>query len=270
MSARAARRGIGQGPVVLALSGLEPTGRAGLLADLQAIRSAGGRPAGIATALTAQGARTFAVAPVSENVLRSQILAVNESEVISAVKLGMVHQAAALRLVLRTVKSKGFWVIDPVTRTSVGQRLSLLRPGDYLAAAAPNIVLTPNLDEAAWLLRRELPARTANEASQMGERLASYGFAAVIVKGGHLDGRAVDVLVDRSGVQYLAGARIHTGVRARGTGCRFASVLATALARGETLAAAAREAKRRVRSYLFEASRPRSNEKRPGAIRRAR
>jgi hydroxymethylpyrimidine/phosphomethylpyrimidine kinase len=181
----------------------------------------------------------------------------------------MVHQAAAFRLVLRTVKSTGFWVIDPVTRTSVGQRLSLLRPGDYLAAAAPNVVLTPNLEEAAWLLRRQLTARTAEEASRMGERLASYGFAAVIVKGGHLAGRAVDVLVDRSGVQYLAGARINSRVGARGTGCRFASVLATALARGETLAAAAREAKRRVRSYLSEAPRAQPDENRPTAVRRA-
>ncbi|HYR56854.1 MAG TPA: bifunctional hydroxymethylpyrimidine kinase/phosphomethylpyrimidine kinase [Myxococcaceae bacterium] len=252
MTAGAARRT--QRPVVLALSGLEPTGRAGLLADLEAIRSAGGIPVGIATALTAQGARTFAVGPVPESMLRAQIQAVSELETIAAVKLGMVHQAAALRWVLRTVKTTGFWVIDPVTRTSRGQRLSLLRPGDYLAAAAPNVVLTPNLDEAAWLLRRDVPARTAEGASRMGERLASYGFAAVIVKGGHLAGRAVDVIADKSGVQVQSGARINTGVR-RGTGCRFASVLATALARGETLTAAAREAKRRVRSYLLEGSR---------------
>lgn len=254
MTAGAARRG--QRPVVLALSGLEPTGRVGLLADLQAIRSAGGLPLGIATALTAQGARTFAVASVPEHVIRDQIQAANELEVISAVKLGMVHQAAALRLALRTVKTAGFWVIDPVTRTSRGQRLSLLRPGDYLATARPNVVLTPNLDEAAWLLRREVPAPTAEAAARMAERLASYGFAAVIVKGGHLDGRAVDVIADRSGVRELSGARIGTGAfKARGTGCRFASVLATALARGERLDAAAREAKRRVRTYLREASR---------------
>jgi hydroxymethylpyrimidine/phosphomethylpyrimidine kinase len=262
MTAGAARRA--RSLTVLALSGLEPTGRAGLLADLEAIRSAGGLAVGIATALTAQGARTFSVAPVPGNMLRAQIQAVNELEVISAVKLGMVPQAAALRLVLRTVKSTGFWVIDPVTRTSRGQRLSLLRPGDYLAAAAPNVVLTPNLDEAAWLLRREVPARTAEGAAQMGERLAGYGFAAVIVKGGHLAGRAVDVIADRSGVQYLSGARISAGLRARGTGCRFASVLATALARGETLTTAAREAKRRVRSYLLEASR---QNPRPEAVR---
>jgi hydroxymethylpyrimidine/phosphomethylpyrimidine kinase len=251
MIAGARRKGDRPAPLVLALSGLEPTGRAGLFADLEAIRAAGGVAAGIATALTAQGERTFAVAKVPEAVLRSQILAVSEMATVSGVKLGMVSDGSALRLVLRTLKSVGgIRVVDPVTRTSRGQRLSQLRPNDYLAAAAPNVALTPNLDEAAWLLRTAVAARTPDRAARLAERLASYGFAAVIVKGGDLAGRAVDVLCDKSGVRYLDGARIRTRIPPRGTGCRFASVLATSLARGQTMANAASEAKALVRSYL--------------------
>jgi len=251
MSARGARRS--PRPVVLALSGFEPTGRAGLLADLEAIRSAGGVGVGIATALTAQGQRTFGVSPVPSAMLRAQLQAIGERMTISGIKLGMVRERSALFLILRALNNvAGTRVIDPVTRTSRGQRLSTLRPRDYLAAVGPNVVLTPNLEEAAWLLGDAGVARSPEQAARLAERLASHGFAAVIVKGGHLTGDAVDVLCDRAGVKYLRGPRIHRmRAAARGTGCRFASVLATALARGETIADAAREAKGRVRSYLL-------------------
>lgn len=238
-------------PVVLALAGLEPTGRAGLLADVEAIRAAGGAPRGIATALTAQGSQTFAVSAVPLAMLRSQLLALAELDAVSAVKIGMLAEPAALRLVLRRVRCKGPWVIDPVTRTSRGQRLSTLRPADYLKAAAPSGVLTPNLAEAAWLLGEKTPAGGVEEMVAAGERLHGYGFAAVIVKGGHLAGLPVDVLVDSAGSRLLKGARIHLSTAPRGTGCRFSSVLATALARGEPMADAARQAKSHVRAYLL-------------------
>ncbi len=251
MSAGHIRAGKGRLPLVLALSGLEPTGRAGLLADVEAIRLAGGLAAGIATALTAQGQRIFKVSPAPKAVLRAQIQAVRELAAISAVKLGMVWDREALRLILRALGDvAGYRVIDPVTKTSTGERLSTLRPGDYLAAAASNVVLTPNLGEASWLLSAEGSARTAEQAAQMGETLAGYGFAAVIVKGGHLGGRAIDAVCDRSGVEFLEGRRVRRTVKARGTGCRFASALAVALARGRTMADAAHEAKELVRCYL--------------------
>ncbi len=219
---------------------------------------------GIATALTAQGERTFAVSPVPLTVLRSQLLAVTELVTVSAVKVGMVAQAGLLRLLFRSVRSDRFRVIDPVTRTSLGQRLSTLRPADYLQAATPKTVLTPNLEEASWLLGRKSTPRGVEEMAWMGERLRGYGFAAVIVKGGHLGAGAVDVLVDGSGARPLAGVPIRARFAPRGTGCRFASVLATALARGESMFDAAREAKARVRDYLRSAREPGSG---VGAVR---
>ena len=252
MNGRAQRMGTPI-PVVLALAGLEPTGRVGLLADVEAIRAAGGAPRGIATALTAQGGQTFSVAAVPLAVLRSQLMAIAELDAVLAVKMGMLAEPAVLRLVQKRVRCQGPWVIDPVTRTSRGQRLSTLRPADYLKAAAPNAVLTPNLAEAAWLLGQRAPARGVEEMARAAERLHSHGFAAVIVKGGHLAGLPVDVLVDSAGSRLLKGSRIHVSVAPRGTGCRFASVLATALARGESMADAARLAKTHVRAYLLSA-----------------
>lgn len=244
-------------PAVLAVAGLEPTGRAGLLADIEAIRKAGGIAVGIASALTAQGRQTFAVSPVPPSVLGRQLRAIAEMGPLFAVKVGMLPRPAALSLLLRAVPRHAFWVIDPVTRTSRGQRLSMLRPADYLRAAGPRMVLTPNLAEAAWLLGEKSAPRGVEEMARAGERLCKLGFAAVIIKGGHLVGQAVDVLVDEAGPLSLHGERISRPADSRGTGCRFASVLATALARGEALADAAREAKSQVRAYLLSAkSRP--------------
>jgi hydroxymethylpyrimidine/phosphomethylpyrimidine kinase len=238
-------------PRVLAIAGFEPTGRVGLMADLEAVRMAGGVPCGVATALTAQGARTFAVHPIPAAVIRRQIEAVLEGAPIGAAKIGMISNRAALASALAALDGlRGCCVIDPVTRTSAGERLSWLRPKDYLERAAASIVLTPNAVEAAWLLGEPAPPQNPEEAARLGERLLRYGFAAVIVKGGHLKGRAVDVLCTPAGVKRLDSPRLPRAAQARGSGCRFASTLATALARGYRLGDAADEAKALVRTYL--------------------
>ncbi|HEY8206003.1 MAG TPA: bifunctional hydroxymethylpyrimidine kinase/phosphomethylpyrimidine kinase [Myxococcaceae bacterium] len=228
---------------MLILAGLEPEGRAGLLADAAAVREQGAHPVAVATALTAQGRRTFRVQPVPPATIAAQVRAALELGPIHAVKVGMLPDARALSKVPRDVP----WVIDPVVRTSRGQRLSRMRPADYLALAGPRAVITPNAPEAAWLLgaRQIRPERAA-------ERLAELGFGAAVVKGGHLRGRAVDVVADRDGVTRLDGPRLRRAGR-RGTGCRFASALAAQLARGAGVREAAAAAKDAVARYLLVA-----------------
>lgn len=232
---------------MLALGGLEPLARAGLLADIWAIRIAGADPSGIATALTAQGRREFRVSPVAPRMLSAQIRAVQELAKIRAIKLGMVCDRASLRAIARGLaRVRGFWVIDPVTRTSLGQRLSSLRPADYLALARPTVVLTPNLEEASWLVGQHLRP-TIEEAEWAGQRLVSLGFGAVIVKLGRL---ATDVLCRRGETVLLMNSILKRRAHHRGTGCRFASALAAGLARGLPMTMAVGEAKELVRGYL--------------------
>jgi hydroxymethylpyrimidine/phosphomethylpyrimidine kinase len=112
---------------VLVLAGLDPSGKAGLLADFDAVRNAGARAFGIATALTAQGRNVFAVQPVSPRLIREQLLALRESARIDAVKIGMVPNEHALATIAEGLRDIHLtWVVDPVTRTSLGQRLSRL------------------------------------------------------------------------------------------------------------------------------------------------
>lgn len=245
MSGPAARR-------VLALSGLEPSGRVGLFVDLEAIRLAGAKPLGIATALTAQGERTFFSQAVSLGSLRSQLSALLEQGPLDALKLGMVPSRAVLREIRRGLQGLRIpWVVDPVVRSSRGQRLSTLRAEDYLELAGSLVTITPNTAEAGWLLGWKKAPTAKTQALEAAQTLVERGFGAAVVKGGHLVGAPADVVCTAAGVRFLEGLRlVRSAKHHRGTGCRFAATLAAYLARGETVEQGARVAKKAVERSL--------------------
>jgi hydroxymethylpyrimidine/phosphomethylpyrimidine kinase len=232
-------------------AGLEPTGRAGLLADVAAVRALGGAPVAVPSAQTAQGRETFLWQASPGRVLRAQVAAALELGPVQAVKLGMMPGLSVLRALREALADVDpWWVVDPVVRTSRGQVLSRLRPRDYLALAGPQVVLTPNLDEASWLLGgREV--RSVAEAREAGRALVERGFGAVLVKGGHRPTGAVDVLCLPERDVVLEGTRLPRAQERRGTGCRLASALAVELGRGRGLVAASRRAKAHVARYLL-------------------
>jgi hydroxymethylpyrimidine/phosphomethylpyrimidine kinase len=238
-------------PRVLLLAGHEPTGRAGLLADAATVRALGGAPVAVPTAQTAQGTTTFLWEATPARLLRAQVTAALELGPVHAVKLGMVPDAARMKALSEALSgTDAWWVVDPVVRTSRGQLLSRLTARHYLGLAGPRVVLTPNLDEAAWLLG--LPAvRTVEEAAEAGRALVAKGFGAVLVKGGHRARGAVDVLCLPGRTRLLAGQRLRRHAGLRGTGCRLGSALAVELGRGRSVEAAARRAKAHVTRYLL-------------------
>lgn len=240
-------------PSVLVTSGLDPSGKAGLLADVATIERLGAHALGVATALTAQGERTFLVHRPPTHVLRAQVKAVLELERrrIRAIKTGMVTGPAAMDALAELLLPLRIpWVIDPVVGTSKGQLLSRLRPGDFLRLAQPHVILTPNVIECGWLAG-ERTATNVTEAAAQGARLQARGFRAVIVKGGHLRGDPVDLICTKDAVEVVSAPRLpRSKLHHRGTGCRFASALATRVAQGMEISAAVRDAKVFVESYL--------------------
>ncbi len=237
-------------PRILLCAGLEPTGRAGLLADVAAVRALGGAPVAVPSAQTAQGRSTFLYLPTPERVLRAQVTAALELGPLHAVKLGQVPGPALLTALRETLQGvDAWWVVDPVVRTSRGEALSKLTRRHYLSLAGPKVVLTPNLDEAAWLLGGG-EVRTVEEAREAGRALVAHGFGAVLVKGGHRDTGAVDVLCLPGRELVLDGERLERSPERRGSGCRLASALAVELGRGKAPGVAARRAKVRVTQYL--------------------
>jgi len=238
-------------PRVLLVGGLEPSGRAGLLADTEAVRARGGVPLVVAAAVTAQGRRTFAWRAVAPALLAAQIHALRELGPIDAVKLGMMPGSGQLRAVQRALEGiRVPWVVDPVVLASSGGRLSKLGRRRYLAFAGRDVWLTPNTEEAAWLLGLDRLASTA-EARRAAELLEALGFEGVVVKGGHLPGPGVvDVLAWKGRAHSFRSPRLPRGPEHRGSGCRFASALATELGAGVGPVRAVGAAREVVRASL--------------------
>ena len=232
-------------PSVLVLAGLDPSGGAGILADAEAVSASGGRPMCVATALTVQTrARAYSFTPVDPALVRDAAAWLLAEEDIRAVKIGMVGSgavAAAIREVL--AKARLPIVVDPVLASSSGASLfegsAQEARAAYLRLARGNI-LTPNLAEAEAL----------SGAPPDAESLLASGARAVLLKGGHGAGEIVtDVLAQTDApTERFSAPRL--AARARGTGCRLASALATHLALGKPLRDAVLEARRLVRAYI--------------------
>ena len=227
-------------PRVLSIAGSDPSGGAGIQADLKSIAANGGYGMAALTALTAQntqGVRGVHVPP--PEFLREQLDAISDDVVIDAVKVGMLANTEVIRVVadwLDTARPP-IVVIDPVMIATSGDRLLDAEAeralGDLLRRAD---VVTPNLSELGVLTGRELGGW--EDALAAASVLSAAIDAQVLVKGGHLEGAdAPDALVGRGPIVEFPGARIDTA-NTHGTGCSLSSALATRLARGESPAAA--------------------------------
>jgi len=216
------------------VGGLDPGTGAGLARDLLTADSFGARAVVVGTAWTEQdSASVRTVEPRQpENVQASLAAALAKIAAPGcAVKIGMVATAPIARAIVAALATfAGPVIYDPVLRASSG---GLLYDGDreaVLELAKRATLLTPNLGEAAWLLDR--PVRTEFDARAAARDLRALGMAAVLVKGGHLEGEATDVLLSPAGERLLSSPRV-AGPSPRGTGCALATAIAVQLASGE-------------------------------------
>jgi hydroxymethylpyrimidine/phosphomethylpyrimidine kinase len=244
---------------VLLVAGLDPTGGAGLAADLEALAAVEARGWPVAAALTAQGPRGVrGWSPVPVEMLLAQVDALLDGapRKPGAIKTGMLGTAALASALAERLSARDLvkvpLVVDPVLLSSSGALLLDTVDVSPLDALAPLLararVVTPNLEE----LRALTGLPTAGDAAAV-EAARRLGVRAVLVKGGHRDGAPVDLLVEGRRVTRFSGRR-RPGT-ARGTGCRLASALAGLLARGAPLVEAVRGAKRVVERYLDASAR---------------
>ncbi|MGB5266392.1 MAG: bifunctional hydroxymethylpyrimidine kinase/phosphomethylpyrimidine kinase [Polyangiales bacterium] len=233
-------------PTVLTVAGSDPSGGAGLQADLKTIHQHGAYGAAVPTLITVQDSLEVArVELLSADLLVEQLSAVLCDLEPAAAKAGALGSPEAARALGSIMEKTGFgWVVDPVWLPSRGAPLST---GDMVAAYKDAILpyaelVTPNGPEAALLA--EMPVRTLEDARAAAERIAALGAAAVLVKGGHLQGadRGTDLLLRSGEVTVLKAAAIVPG-RFHGTGCALSAAIASRLAFGEDLAAAVEGAK---------------------------
>ena len=232
-------------PNILSIAGSDPSGGAGVQADVKAISANGGYAMAAITGLTAQNTRGVrAVEMVSPAMVAAQIAAIREDIRIDAVKIGMLGDAATIAAVAEALDGlEAPIVLDPVMVAKGGDRLlaedAVAALHELLPRAA---VLTPNLPEAADLLG-EAEARDRAGMRAQADALRAKGPAAVLIKGGHMAGEeAIDLLSTADGVTELAAPRTPTR-NTHGTGCTLSSALAAQIGAGHPLPEAARRAK---------------------------
>lgn len=227
-------------PIVLTIAGSDPTGGAGLQMDLAVFAHHSVHGMAVPTALTVQTTKgVHRTLPVFPNVVGEQLALLLADIRPDAIKLGMLASDDVLLRVANTLD--GFAgiprVVDPVLRASDGAYLLERRAWRSLVERliAGAALVTPNLPEAEALTDERDPERAAAVLLEAGAR-------AVLVKGGHADGPADDLLATHGGVTWLRGERI-VGDPVHGTGCALSAAIAARLARGAELLDAVRGAK---------------------------
>jgi hydroxymethylpyrimidine/phosphomethylpyrimidine kinase len=245
--------------IAVTIAGSDSGGGAGIQADLKTFSALGVYGASVIAALTAQNTKgVMGIHDVPPYFVTAQIDAVFSDLKVGAVKLGMLSNAAVIAAVADGLAryQQSNVVLDPVMVATSGDRL--LKPDAVdvlrkrLIPAA--LVVTPNLPEAAALLDTGIAADESAMRAQ-GERLLALGANAVLIKGGHAEGaESVDLLIEPNGVTRLTSPRFNTQ-NTHGTGCTLSSAIAAGLAKGMTLADAARTAKIYVASAIAASDR---------------
>lgn len=238
---------------VLSIAGSDSGGGAGIQADLKTFSALGCYGMTAITAITAQdttGVKGIHGIPVE--MLEAQIDAVVQDIGVDAIKIGMLHAPEVVRVVAQAIRRYGITqvVLDPVMVATSGDKLIHDATVDVLVQELFPLatVVTPNLDEAGWLIGRQIADTSEMETAV--QALLALGAPHVLLKGGHLPGDwVVDLLAGQDGLRKELGSqRIHTH-NGHGTGCTLSSAIAAHLALGFDLVAAVDSA----RTYILGA-----------------
>lgn len=240
-------------PIALTIAGSDPSGGAGIQADLKAFSANGAYGAAVMSVLTAQNTKgvTGIHAPPPEFVAL-QIKTVMEDLPIGALKFGMLFSAEIIDAVAETLQN---WpdvpiVLDPVMVSTSGHKLL---QDDAVAALIDRLLpmatlVTPNLHEAALLSSLPLATDEAGIAAQ-AEAILEKGAKAVLIKGGHGEGeKSVDYLFKGGDMRAFTAKRVPTQ-NTHGTGCTLSAAITAELAKG----AALEEAVEKAKAYLTRA-----------------
>jgi hydroxymethylpyrimidine/phosphomethylpyrimidine kinase len=234
-------------PVALTIAGSDPSGGAGIQADLKTFHRFGVYGEAIPTLITVQNSqRLTRVEYLAADLVVAQIQAVVEDMPPAAAKTGALGSREVVEAVASQARGFSFpLVVDPVLSGTLG---GLLGAGAFEALIAnlipQSFLLTPNLEEASVITGLAVQDRDSMIAA--GKKLLEFGAKNVLVKGGHLKGNALDLLVTGSGaVHEFNTERIDTP-HTHGSGCTYSAAITAELAKGVPLPDAILSAKRFV------------------------
>jgi hydroxymethylpyrimidine/phosphomethylpyrimidine kinase len=236
----------------LTIAGSDSGGGAGIQADLKTFAALGVYGTSALTAITAQN--TVGVTQVYElspKLVAAQIDAIMDDIGAHAVKTGMLANAAIIAAITKKIRQHRLrnLVVDPVMVATSGD---LLIKKNAVAALRSQLiplatVVTPNIPEAEELTG--LKIRGGEDIEKAARKMVETGARAVVIKGGHLKGPAIDLFFDGKNMRVLVAPRIRTQ-NTHGTGCTFSAAIAAYLAQGKDLESAIRAAKKYITKAL--------------------
>jgi hydroxymethylpyrimidine/phosphomethylpyrimidine kinase len=239
-------------PIALTIAGSDPSGGAGIQADLKTFHQFGVYGEAVITLLTVQNTvRVSRVEVMQPALVLEQLAAVLEDMPPGAAKTGALGSAEMVEAVAHAAADFAFpLVVDPVMVSKHG--LSLL-PDSAVGAIRDRLLsraflITPNVPEAETLTGMKI--LTLQDARLAACRLREMGAKAVLIKGGHLEGDATDLLFDGVGFHEFPAPRLNTP-HTHGTGCTYSAAITAALAQGLSLV----DAVARGKWYIHEAIR---------------
>jgi len=239
-------------PVALTIAGSDPSGGAGIQADLKTFHQFGVYGEAVVALLTVQNTtRVSRVQPTPVDLVLEQIEAVLEDIPPNAAKTGALGTAEIVEAVAAAAERFRFpLVVDPVMVSKHGLPLA---PASALRAFREHLLpraalAMPNIPEAEALLG--IAIRNAEDMRRAALRIHEMGARAVLIKGGHREGDATDVLFDGDGWREFPAPRLDTR-NTHGSGCTYSAAVTANLARGLELA----DAVARAKAFVHEAIR---------------
>jgi len=244
-------------PNTLTIAGMDPSGGAGILADVKAMSALGAYACAVVAALTAQNTQAVTdISPVNPQFVRAQLDTLFADVTIHAVKIGMLGQTGVIEVVADRLGhfNPEHIVLDPVMVAKSGDLLLEQKAVGALREQLLPLatIITPNLPEAGVLLEMR-SVETVREMRRVAERLRNLmthsGHRWVLVKGGHLPGNdTIDILHDGDQMIELPGHRIPTR-NTHGTGCTLSSAITALLPQTQSVP----EATQKAKDYLIQA-----------------
>jgi hydroxymethylpyrimidine/phosphomethylpyrimidine kinase len=244
-------------PNTLTIAGMDPSGGAGILADVKAMSALGAYACAVVAALTAQNTQAVTdISPVNPQFVRAQLDTLFADVTIHAAKIGMLGQTGVIEVVADRLGhfNPEHIVLDPVMVAKSGDLLLEQKAVGALREQLLPLatIITPNLPEAGVLLEMR-SVETVREMRRVAERLRNLmthsGHRWVLVKGGHLPGNdTIDILHDGDQMIELPGHRIPTR-NTHGTGCTLSSAITALLPQTQTVP----EATQKAKDYLVQA-----------------
>lgn len=230
---------------VLTIAGSDCSGGAGIQADLKTFSAHGVYGMSVIVSVVAENtSRVISIQDITPDMIEKQMDAVFEDIEVDAVKVGMLSTPDCMKAVaakLAQYKVQNI-VIDPVMYAKNGCPLMELSSVDTLIDTIIPLadVLMPNIPEAEKIVHMQIS--TVNDMETAARKICGMGCKAVVVKGGHFVGSALDVLYDGDKISHFETARINTK-NTHGTGCTFSAAVASQLAKGACVSEAVRQAK---------------------------